>query len=116
MDFPFTQVSQKEIAEMHQKLVDEWNKKLKGRVYVKDTEKPKDQVYVDDVEKPKDQVNVDDAGKPAADDGTTFTKKMLPPDARVLEGPMAMMTMDYRVGRLNVHLDENGKFVNATAG
>ncbi|KAJ1882459.1 hypothetical protein LPJ57_000918 [Coemansia sp. RSA 486] len=104
MDFPFTQVSQKEIAEMHQKLVDEWNEKLKGRVYVKDTEKP------------KDQVNVDDAEKPAVDDGITFTKEMLPPDARILEGPMAMMTMDYRVGRLNVHLDENGKFVNATAG
>ncbi|KAJ1721876.1 hypothetical protein LPJ53_003656 [Coemansia erecta] len=91
--FIMNKESQEETAKQQQQLVETWTQRLAGKQFVEKAQ-----------------------GEQAVDEQKQFTAASLPANHRILKGPNAMMTMDYRPDRLNVHLDESGQFSHATSG
>ncbi|KAJ1847151.1 hypothetical protein LPJ73_004328 [Coemansia sp. RSA 2703] len=77
--------SQEETAKRQQQLVETWTQRLTGKQFVE--RKQGEQAVVDEQKQ--------------------FTVESLPANHRILKGPNAPMTMDFRPDRLNVHLDEH---------
>ncbi|KAJ2779934.1 hypothetical protein GGI15_003723 [Coemansia interrupta] len=84
--FIMNKESQEEVAKRQKQLVETWTQRLSGKQLV---------------EKPQ--------GEQALDEKKQFTVDSLPTNHRILKGPNAAMTLDFRPDRLNVHLDENGQ-------